>query len=77
MTVYELIKELTNYEADMEVEVSVFAKGFETDVTAKEEAECGGTITAVVDLNEEVRTFYVDEKKKHNGKHVVKVNVII
>lgn len=44
MTVYEMIQELVRYEADAEIEVSVFADGLRTDATALEEAERGELI---------------------------------
>lgn len=77
MTVYELIQELTKYDADMDVEVSVYAKNFAVDAVAKEDAEDGKLIDAEVDIDEYTDDFSVEDYKKYTGKHVVRVNVAL
>ena len=75
MTVYELIQELVQFDADMEVEVSVSANAFETEVVAKEDAEYGDAIDAEVDIDEYTDDLSVEDYKKYTGKHVVRLNV--
>ena len=75
MTVYELIQELAQFDAEMEVEVSVSADAFETEAVAKEDAEYGDTIDAEVDIDEYTDDFSVEDYKKYTGKHVVRLSV--
>lgn len=77
MTVYELIQELVQFDADMEVEISVSADGFETEVVAKEDAEYGDSIDAEVDIDEYTDDFSVEDYKKYAGKHVVRLNATL
>lgn len=77
MTIYELIQELVQFDADMEVEVSIFANSFETEAVAKEDAEYGDAIDAEVDIDEYTDVFSVEEYKKYTGKHVVRLNVTL
>lgn len=77
MTVYELIQELTKYDADMDVEVSVYAENFAVDAVAKEDAEDGKLIDAEVDIDEYTDDFSVEDYKKYTGKHVVRINVAL
>lgn len=77
MTVYELIQELVQFDADMEVEVSIFANSFETEAVAKEDAEYGDAIDAEVDIDEYTDDFSVEDYKKYTGKHVVRLNVTL
>lgn len=77
MTVYELIQELAKYDADMDVEVSVYAENFAVDAVAKEDAEDGKLIDAEVDIDEYTDDFSVEDYKKYTGKHVVRINVAL
>ena len=77
MTVYELIQELARFDADMEVEVSIFANSFETEAVAKEDAEYGDAIDAEVDIDEYTDDFSVEDYKKYTEKHVVRLNVTL
>lgn len=77
MTVYELIQKLTKYDADMDVEVSVYAENFAVDAVAKEDAEDGKLIDAEVDIDEYTDDFSVEDYKKYTGKHVVRINVAL
>lgn len=75
MTVYEMIQELVRYEADAEIEVSVFTDGLRTDATALEEAERGELIDAKAYIDEHTDDIIVSAYKKHTGKHVVCIDV--
>lgn len=75
MTVYELIQELAQFDAEMEVEVSISADAFETEAVAKEDAEYGDAIDAEVDIDEYTDDFSVEDYKKYTGKHVVRLSV--
>lgn len=77
MTVYELIQELVQFDADAEVEVSVLANSFETEVVAKEDAESGDAIDAEVYIDEYTDDFSVEDYKKYTGKRVVRLNVTL
>ena len=77
MTVYELIQELAQFDAEMEVEVSVSADAFETEAVAKEDAEYGDAIDAEVDIDEYTDDFRVEDYKKYTGKHVVRLSVTL
>ena len=73
MTVYELIQELARFDADTEVEVSILANSFRTEVVAKEDAEYGDSI----DAEEYTDDFSVEDYQKYTGKHVVRINVTL
>lgn len=77
MTVYELIRELAQFDAEMEVEVSISADAFETEAVAKEDAEYGDAIDAEVDIDEYTDDFSVEDYKKYTGKHVVRLSVTL
>lgn len=77
MTVYELIQKLTKYDADMDVEVSVYAENFAVDAVEKEDAEDGKLIDAEVDIDEYTDDFSVEDYKEYTGKHVVRINVAL
>lgn len=77
MTVYELIQELAQFDAEMEVEVSISADAFETEAVAKEDAEYGDAIDAEVDIDEYTDDFSVEDYKKYTGKHVVRLSMTL
>lgn len=77
MTVYELTQELARFDADTEVEVSILANSFRTEVVAKEDAEYGDSIDAEVDIDEYTDDFSVEDYQKYTGKHVVRINVTL
>lgn len=77
MTVYELIQELARFDADTEVEVSILANSFRTEVVAKEDAEYEDSIDAEVDIDEYTDDFSVEDYQKYTGKHVVRINVTL
>ena len=77
MTVYDLIQELAQFDAEMEVEVSITADAFETEAVAKEDAEYGDAIDAEVDIDEYTDDFSVEDYKKYTGKHVVRLSVTL
>ena len=77
MTVYELIQELAQFDAEMEVEVSISADAFETEAVAKEDAEYGDAIDAEVGIDEYTDDFSVEDYKKYTGKHVVRLSVTL
>lgn len=75
MTVYELIQELAQYDADMEVQVNVAADDYETTVTVEEDVKDGEETDVKVDIDEDIEDFDIEEYKYYNGKKVVKINV--
>lgn len=77
MTVYELIQELAKHDADMDIEVSVYAENFAVDAVAKEDAEDGELIEAEVDIDECVDDISVGDYRKYTGQHVVRIDVTL
>lgn len=76
MTVYEMIQELSRYDADMEVEANVYAKGYEMYVEVQEDAQDGEEVTAKADIDEDITDISVDEYRKWNGGKVVRINLV-
>lgn len=75
MTVYEMIQELAQYDADLDVEVNVVTDDdYETTVTVKEDVEDGEETDVKLDIDEDIEDFDIDEYKKYTGKKVVRIN---
>lgn len=75
MTVYEMIQELAQYEADREVEINVVAYELPVTVAVVEDVKDGEEIDTIVDFDEDVTEFNIDEYGKYNGQKVVRINV--
>lgn len=75
MTVYEMIQELAQYDADTDVEVNVFTDDdYETTVTVEEDVKDGEETDAKIDIDEDINDFDIDEYT-WGGKKVVRINV--
>lgn len=75
MTVYEMIQELVQYDADTEVEVNVVTDDdYETTVTVEEDVKDGEETDVKVDIDEDISDFDIDEYK-WGGRKVVRINV--
>lgn len=75
MKVYEMIQELTKYDADQEVEINVVADGYSTTVEVDEDVKDGEETDVDIDFDEDVTEFDVDEYKKYNGQKLVRISV--
>lgn len=75
MTVYELIQELVQYEADQEVEINVAADEFPVTVVVGQDTQEGEEIDTEVDFDEDVAEFDIDEYRHFQKGKVVRINV--
>lgn len=74
MTVYEMIQELAQYEADTEVEVNVTTDDYIATVEVDEDVAEGEEADVKIDIDEDIEDFGIDEYKKYMGKKVVRIN---
>ena len=70
MTVYELIQELSQYPADMMVEINVYADGFGVEAEVEEEAKEGDFVSAKVCIDEDIEEMEVEEYRSITGKEL-------
>lgn len=75
MKVYEMIQELARYDADMEVEVNIYAKGYSTSATAQEDAEDGDEVEVKLDIDEDISDFDIQEYVPYRGYKKVRLNI--
>lgn len=68
MTVYELIQELCQYDADAEVSVNVKVNCYRTDARVMEDAENGDYVDSEVEFEETVDDFAVEEERSIREK---------
>lgn len=75
MKVYEMIQDLARYDADMEVEINIYAKEYSTHATVQEDAEDGEYVKVKIDFGKDVSDFGIEEYcDRFRGKKV-KINV--
>lgn len=77
MTVYEMIQELAQYEADQEVEINVVADEFPVTVVVGEDTQEGEEIDTEVDFDEDVTDFDIDEYRHFQKGKVVRINAVL
>lgn len=75
MTVYEMIQELAQYEADREVEINVVADEYRATVQVEEDVKDGEETDVDVEFDEDVTEFDIDEYRRYNGQKTVRINV--
>ena len=75
MTVYEMIQELAQYEADTEVEVNVTTDDYIATVEVDEDVSEGEETDVKVDIDKDIDDFDIDDYRKYTGKKVVRINV--
>ncbi len=74
MTVYEMIQELAQYDADLDVEINVTTDDYETTVEVEEDVKDGEETDVKLDIDEDIEDFDIDDYKKYTGKRVVRIN---
>ena len=74
MTVYEMIQELSQYDADQEVEINVVANGLEVNAVVNEDIDKGCETEVEVDFDETVSDFEIDERRSYT-KNAFRINV--
>lgn len=76
MTVYEIIQELAQYDADKEVEINVkTSDNYKTYVEVKEDVKEGEETEVKVDIEEDVDDFDISERKGYTGRTIVRIDV--
>lgn len=73
MTVYEMIQELSQYDADTEVEINVVADEYRTSVEVKEDVKDGEETDVDVEIDEDILEFSIEDYKKYNGQKIVRI----
>jgi hypothetical protein len=74
MTVYEMIQELAQYDADLDVEINVTTDDYETTVEVEEDVKDGEETDVKLDIDEDIEDFNIDDYKKYTGKRIVRIN---
>ena len=74
MTVYEMIQDLAQYEADQEVEINVVADEFPVTVTVGEDTQEGEEIDTEVYFDEDVTEINIDDYRHFQKGNVVRIN---
>lgn len=77
MTVYEMIQELTQYDADQEVEINVIADGYTVSVTTDEQGEEYEEFESDVDFDEDVTDFEIDDYNYWKGGRRVRITATL
>lgn len=75
MKVYEMIQDLARYDADMEVEINIYAKEHSAYATVQEDAEDGEDVRVKIDFDEDVSDFSIEEYYDRFRSKKVKINV--
>lgn len=75
MTVYEIIQELAQYEADQEVEINVTTDEYRATVEVEEDVRGGEETEVNIELDEDITDFDIDEYKPYGKAKVVRINV--
>lgn len=76
MTVYEMIQELAQYDADREVEINVkTSDNYKTYVEVKEYVQEGEETEVKVDIEEDVDDFDISERREYAGRTIVRIDV--
>ena len=73
MTVYELIQELAQYEADQEVEINVVADEYSATVQVQEDVSDGEETDVDIDIDEDITEFSVYEYKNQKKEKIVRI----
>lgn len=77
MTVYEMIQELSKYDADLEVEINVYSNNFYTEGIAREDANEGEEINIKLNIDEDVSDFCIENYKPYRGNSRVRISLIL
>lgn len=75
MTVYEMIQELAQYEADMEVEINITTDDYEMTVEVEEDVKDGEETDVKLDIDEDIGDFDIDVYRKYSNRKTVRINV--
>lgn len=74
MTVYEMIQELAQYDADLDVEINAYSENYRTTVEVEEDVKDGEETDVKLDIDEDIEDFDIDDYKKYTGKRIVRIN---
>lgn len=77
MTVYELIQELSQYEAGQEVEINVCADELPVTVQVHETVEEDEETDTYVNIDTDITDFSVDEYRHYRDGKKVRINVLL
>lgn len=75
MTVYEMIQELSQYDAGTEVEINAFADEYRATVEVKEDVKDGEETDVDVEFDEDISEFDIDDYTKYTGEKIVRILV--
>ena len=74
MTVYELIQELAQYDANSSVEINVTTDDYKATVEVGENVSDGEETDVTVDIDETIEDFDIDDYAYRNNR-IVRINV--
>lgn len=77
MTVYEMIQELAQYDADKYVEINVVADEYRATVEVEEDVEEGRETDVDVEFDEDIFEFDIDDYRHYQKGQVVRINVAV
>lgn len=77
MTVYEMIQELSKYDADLKVKINVYSNNFYTEGIARENANEGEELDIKINLDEDIFEFCIKEEKPYRGLPIIAINLTL
>lgn len=73
MTVYEMIQELSKYDADTDIEINAYSYDYRADVEVEEDVKESEETNVNVKFDEDISEFDVDDYRKANGLKIVRI----
>lgn len=77
MTVYEMIQELSKYDADSEVEINVYSNNFYTEGISREDVNEGEEIDIKLNIDEDISDFRIENYKPYKENSRVRISLIL
>lgn len=77
MTVYEMIQELSKYDADSEVEINVYFNNFYTEGISREDVNEGEEIDIKLNIDEDISDFRIESYKPYKENSRVKISLTL
>lgn len=73
MTVYEMIQELSKYDAYTDIEINAYSYDYRADVEVEEDVKESEETNVNVKFDEDISEFDVADYRKANGLEIVRI----
>lgn len=73
MTVYEMIQELSKYDADLDVEINAYSENYRTTVEVEEDVKEGQETDVDVEFDLSSSNIEIDDFRKGNRERFVRI----